>query len=656
MKQAMSKSFFNASIAASVGSKGALILKVRQMKNIIIIAFLFFSAGACNDDLSYTLTEKKDFSSFSATLEQNSQMPSQKMVLKGQSLSLLHEAELLDAAGTHLSLHIAAILSDREAELKIPEDALSMVTYGQRYRLMLGLKSDSDRDTFYIDDAISFFHLAPQPYDNIIDTINVKSEFEIAGKDILGISKVVATDIDNGEVREIADFEQSNRALSFRFPPFYGNYSSVKYYYYDEQGAEREVLFAEKIRVLKEEVKIGSSLEGLAFSPRSVLRIENKGAQNLDLVDEVEFLNNDIEYSGEIIKQEETCLHVIVPQELRASANTTLRLKYYESALFSGAVISITVPDALPNVNVIHDYSHGRDDDGLSIAAGSWLSYGGSNLGGVKKCYLTDEYNNETEVVINPSSTASDLKLQLPFLINTGRYSKCRLVYEDAEGMTYDYVTDANINVLGNPLSFIFFDEGDEHKTVWKDTEDGATGYYDEAGNPLPIVFNPGAEAGNTAPSGAWYMGFRWTPSGGIKGTAIKAYMFYARFRHSTADEPLGFSNKQKYLYFYYKTGESAPPRLYLTLYNNGANSGVPSVSINNFSTEEISDYPKKEGWLLCCIDLSKVDLKNGGLEGMRAIRFAWTKFTEDTPDCEGFMDRLMISDRIMPGTYLLNN
>ncbi len=626
------------------------------MKKIIAnIVLILMVVTACNDELSYTLVSEKSFDSFSAALEANKQMPSQKMQLNGESLSLLHTATLVGQSGEYLALHISAILSDQEAELMVPVDSLGMVQYDQTYSLMLGLRQSDAADTFKIKDAISFFHLTPEPYSNIIDTINVKSEFEIAGKDILGITKVLVTDIENNVQREISDFTKTNKALSFPFPPFYGNFSSVKYYYYDQQGQEQEVLFAESIRVIKEGVLIGNSLDGLLFSPRSVLRIENGGAQNLDLVDEVSFLENGVEYSSEIIKQEEKSLFVVVPQELMTSTTTVVRLKYYESALHADATINIIVPDELPAVTTINDYSNGKDDDLLSFSAGSWFHYSGSNMGNVKECYLIDEYGNEMQALVDASSTASNLVLQMPFVVNTGNFVKSRMVYKDASGVAYDYVVNAKVKVVGNPLSFIFFDEGDEHKTVWKDTNDGATGYYDAAGNPIPMVFNPGAEAGNPAPSGGLYMGFRWNPTGGIQGTAIKSYMFYARFRHSTADDPLGFSNDQKYLYFYYKTGQAAPPRLYLTLYNNGANNGVPSISINDFSTEDISDYPKKDGWLLCGLDLSKVDMKDGGLAGMRAIRFAWLKFTEETPDCEGFMDRLMITDREMSGVYMLN-
>jgi len=270
---------------------------------------------------------------------------------------------------------------------------------------------------------------------------------------------------------------------------------------------------------------------------------------------------------------------------------------------------------------------------------------------------MIDNYGNEIELVLDPSSTDASINLILPYIVSTGTFANCRFVY--TSGATdYDYLSDSKIEVTGNPLEYLFFDEGGERRESWAKPDDGRTGavgYFDANGNKIPLMANPGSDAQHVAPSGSKYMGFRWNPTGGTTGSSLKSYMFYGIFGHATQDPPIGFSTAQKYLYFYYKTGSTPPPRLYLALYNNGLWSGVPLFSKYDFSTEDVTGIPKKDGWLLCRIDMSRMNMRDNGIAGIRAIRFAWRSFTPSSPDCEAFMDRMTISDRIIPNAFPLN-
>lgn len=625
---------------------------MKTLKIILLLCLVpFFS---CDDEVSFVVEEVLTIDSFQAASSDSKIAPSEKIKIVGESLSLITGAHLLSTEGDRIDLNLLAVLSNTEAELKIPTENIPDISYTIDYALVFDLKIGSETSVYTANQPLGFLYLMPEPYENTMRSINVRSIFEIAGKDILGITEVVIVDKSNGNERAIVDFEQTNKSFSFAFPPIFGDNAIVKYSYKSGDGPVVSVEYESNIEVVKENVEIGSSLDGKIFTPKSLLRIENKGAINMDLIDKVEFLQDALLVEADIILQDEAVLWVLVPQELAESNSTTLRLRYYDSELYREANVEILVPSQLPNITGINDYLNGIDDNALSMAAGSVISFTGANLGGITTGFMVDEYGNEVELVVNPSSTDTNLSLTLPYIVPAGTFANCRFVYSDS-GIDFDYLSDSKIEVIGNPLEHLFFDEGGEKRESWaKLGSHGATGYFDASGNPIPLMIAPGADDMHVAASGSKYMGFRWNPTGGTVGT-LKSYMFYGIFGHATQDPPIGLSTAQKYLYFYYKTSSAPPPRLYLALYNNGLWSGVPLFSKYDFSTEDVTNVPKKNGWLLCRLDLSKMNMRDNGIEGLRAIRFAWRSFTTSSPDCEAFMDRMTMSDRIIPNAFPLN-
>lgn len=626
---------------------------MKALKIALFLCLVVFTS--CDDTVSFVTEEELTFDSFQAISTDLKIAPSQKIKIDGQSLSLVTGAYLLTNESERIDLDILAILSNTEAELKVPKNNISDISYTEDYTLVFDLKIGGETSIYKSVNPLGFLYLKPEPYTNSVQSINVKSIFEIAGKDMLGVTEVVVIDKSNGNERVITNFEQTNKSFSFPFPPIFGNNAIVRYSYKSGEGPVVDVEYVSDIEVVKENVEIGTSLEGLKFTPKSLLKIENKGAVNMDLIDQVDFIQEASVVSADILFQEEATLWVLVPQELSESDTTTLRLRYYDAELYKDTNVEILAPSQLPNITGINDYLDGFDDNNLSMAGGSTISFSGTNLGAITTCFMIDQYGNEVELVLDASSTDTNIKLVLPYVVSTGTFNNCRFIYSDGS-VEYDYLSNSKIEVVGNPLEHLFFDDGGEKRESWaKPTSDGAEGYFDASGNPIPLMLSPGADEQHVVPSGSNYMGFRWNPSGGTTGTKLKTYMFYGIFGHATNDPPIGLSNAQKYLYFYYKTGSNPPPRLYIVLYNNGLWNSVPIFNKYDFSTENITHVPKKDGWLLCRVDMSKMDMKASGIAGLRAIRFAWIRFNTSTPDTEAFMDRMTISDRIMPNSYSLN-